>query len=169
WLEFDEPPRDPMNTYFARVVASSPDPYVCRVDKEIITTLHEDLPFNINEEKLREIIPGMTNDFAGMGVMQELIPENGSNAKRFLLPLPEGLHADSDELFGFFTYEIRVGHRPELWSTAQARYGRPLKVNGVQHPAPELSCTAIRSEVRTPLGKKRYIVLSAAHANAVLN
>ncbi len=33
------------------------------------------------------------------------------DADRFyLLPLPEGLHPESAEMFGFFTYEIRVGH-----------------------------------------------------------
>ena len=39
------------------------------------------------------------------------------------------------ELFGMFAYEIRVGHQ-KRWSTAQARFGPPLRVAGVQHPAP---------------------------------
>lgn len=168
WLEFDEPPLDPKDTYFARVLAYAPDPYLCRMNENLVENLVEDMPFNLNEEKIREIIPGMNNDYAGIGVMQELIPENGEHSKTYLLPLPEGLHPDSDELFGFFTYEIRIGHKKEFWSTAQGRYGRPLKVNGVQHPAPELVCSAFRSESRITSHEK-YIEISAAHANAVLN
>jgi hypothetical protein len=60
-------------------------------------------------------------------------------------------------LFGFWTYEIRVGHSGddlEHWSTAQARYGRPLRVTGVQHPAPSLTCYPYRDRsgvsVRVP-------------------
>lgn len=169
WLEFDSPPTDPEDTYFCRVLASAPDPYLCRMDMELVSSLNEDLPFNLNPEEIREIIHGMSNDFAGIGVMQEMIPENGTDSKTFLVPLPNGLHADSDELFGFFTYEVRVGHKKEAWSTAQGRYGRPLKVNGIQHPAPELICSAIRSEIKSPLFVKKYIEISAAHSNAVLN
>ncbi|HXJ80641.1 MAG TPA: hypothetical protein VMS64_18425, partial [Candidatus Methylomirabilis sp.] len=33
------------------------------------------------------------------------------------------------------------------WSTASARFGRPLRVNGLQHPAPPLYCRAGRSDV----------------------
>lgn len=169
WLEFDSPPVDPGDTYFCRVLASAPDPYLCRMDMELVSTVTEDLRFNLNPEEIREIIPGMSNDFAGMGIMQEMIPENSDKAKTYLLPLPEGLNPDSDELFGFFTYEIRMGHKKDAWSTAQGRYGRPLKVNGIQHPAPELVCTAIRSEIKSPLFVKKYIEISAAHSNAVLN
>ncbi|WP_285269422.1 hypothetical protein [Kaistella rhinocerotis] len=169
WLEFDKAPENPRTTYYARILAYSPDPYLCRVDRELISNISEDQRFNINDEKIREIIPRMTNDFAGIGVMQELIPEEEENATRYLLPLPPGLHSASDELFGFFTYEIRVGHRKEVWATAQGRYGRPLKVNGVQHPAPELACHAVRSEIKTPIGKNKYVELSAPHASAVLN
>jgi hypothetical protein len=75
--------------------------------------------------------------------------ENNDSSTFYMLPLPPGLHADSDESFGFFSYEIRLGHKEEIWSTAQARYGRPLRVNGVQHPAPALICNVIRR--KTPL------------------
>jgi hypothetical protein len=54
-----------------------------------------------------------------------------------MLPLPPGLAVDSTELFGMFTYEFRVGHLHN-WSTAQGRFGPPLRVAGVQHPAPTL-------------------------------
>ncbi|MGW1712899.1 hypothetical protein [Streptomyces sp. NPDC002156] len=51
-------------------------------------------------------------------------------------------------MFSFYTYEIRVGHDrgpvdDPLWSTAQGRYGEPLLLEGVQHPAPELVCSVI--------------------------
>src|SRR5262249_11079486 len=72
---------------------------------------------------------------------------------RFLLPLPDGMDAEDPELFGFWTYELRIGHRclPHAprqmwWSTAQGRFGRPLRVNGVQQPAPPLYCRAGRSD-----------------------
>lgn len=170
WLEFDHPPEDPMDTYYARVLAYSPDPYLCTITNELLASDIPDLPFALNEEKIREIIPTASNDFAGVGLMQELIPENTTEGtKTYLLPLPETLHANSDELFGFFTYEIRVGHKKELWSTAQARFGRPLKVNGVQHPTPELLCNINRGEKLLGKAKIKNIEISAKFANAVLN
>ncbi len=54
---------------------------------------------------------------------------------------------DSPELFGFWTYELRVGHTGtglRNWSAAQARFGRPLRVSGAQHPAPLLKCLVSR-------------------------
>jgi hypothetical protein len=62
----------------------------------------------------------------------------------FLLPLPPGMNQDSPELLGFFVYELRVGHGKQRWCTAQARFGRPLRVAGVQHPAPPLHCSVSR-------------------------
>ena len=56
-----------------------------------------------------------------------------------------GLHSESDELFGFFTYEFRVGHA-NIWSTAQGRFGRALRATGIQHPAPTLTCICNRDE-----------------------
>lgn len=146
WLEMAEPPADPNDTYFVRVLANAPDPLLCSMNEELVSYDPADPPLGINEEKIRVIIPGMDNDYAGMGAMQQMIAEDGTDGKTryYMVPLPPGLHADSDELFGFFSYEIRLGHKKELWSTAQARYGRPLKVNGVQHPAPSLSCNAFR-------------------------
>ena len=74
----------------------------------------------------------------------------------YLLPLPPGLHANADEMFGFFTYEFRLGHYRDLkeeleakkmvWTTAQGRFGRPLRATGIQHPAPTLTCTVSRDE-----------------------
>lgn len=150
WLEMDAPPEDPNDTYFARVLSNAPDPLLCKISRQLVNFDPVDPPLNINAEKIREIIPEMTNDYAGMGAMQEMIKDDSNELSTFyMLPLPPGLHADSDELFGFFSYEIRLGHKKEIWSTAQARYGRPLRANGVQHPAPALVCNVFRR--KTPI------------------
>jgi hypothetical protein len=95
--------------------------------------------------------------------MQELIPANKQQNKplvHYLVPLPPGLHASSAELFGFFTYELRVGHK-KGWSTAQARYGRALRTTGVQHPPPQLFCIVQRN--------KKHIMVNAPYAQTVFN
>lgn len=173
WLEFEEPPQDPDDAYFVRVLNHAPDPLLCRVDAELLGVDYQDASFTIDDEKIRTIIPGMNNDYVGMGAMQEMIPEDtvdGKPGRIYMVPLPQGLHANSDELFGFFTYEIRVGHKRTSWSTAQGRYGRPLRVNGVQHPAPELVCSAFRrSKVEKLAPMFSEIVISAPFAAAVSN
>lgn len=150
WLEMDAPPEDPNDTYFARVLSNAPDPLLCKISQQLVSFDPVDPPLNINAEKIREIIPNIPKDYAGMGAMQEMIKDDGNDLSNFyMLPLPPGLHADSDELFGFFSYEIRLGHKKEMWTTAQARYGRPLRANGVQHPAPALTCNVFRR--KTPI------------------
>lgn len=146
WLEMDREPDDKLDTYFARVLSNAPDPLLCSINEKLLKYDPVDPILNINDEKIRIILAGGHDDNAGMGAMQEMIRGEDESGKSsfYMLPLPQGLHADSDELFGFFSYEIRLGHKKELWSTAQGRYGRPLRVNGVQHPAPALSCTVIR-------------------------
>ncbi len=144
WLEFEEPLADPTDAYFVRVLASAPDPLL--VEGHLAAQLWEivDLPeppLPIDPEPVRAITPNQSSDTAGLEAMQPLIPANGPKPTRFLVPLPPGLTEDSLELFGFFTYEIRVGHAGSglaNWSTAQARYGRPLRVTGVQHAPPPL-------------------------------
>lgn len=155
WFEMEEPVSDPLTTYYVRVTANAPDPLLSRVTQEMIQTDIKDLPIPLDSEKIRTVITGMQNDYAGMGVMQAMQAEELSTGKAsiYLVPLPEGLHSDSDELFGFFTYEVRVGYKEDVWSTAQGRYGSPLKVNGVQHPAPNLHCTAMIKNIFKP-GKK---------------
>jgi len=70
-------------------------------------------------------------------------------------------------MFGFFTYEIRVGHYKykgsgkNVWTTAQGRFGRPLRATGIQHPAPVLLCNVNRDE------EKLYV--NAPFAVAVYN
>jgi hypothetical protein len=104
-----------------------------------------------------------------MEPMTAALPVPGEEKPRhFLVPLPPGLDPDAPELFGFWTYELRIGHSG-IWSTAQARFGRPLEVRGVQHPAPALRCSAFRvrpAESEQPPSRPR-IVVAAPHATAV--
>jgi hypothetical protein len=60
-----------------------------------------------------------------------------------------------------FTYEFRYGHTDKLWSTAQGRFGRALRVSGLQHPAPALTCMLNRNE--------KVISVNAPYATAVFN
>jgi hypothetical protein len=94
----------------------------------------------IDAEWIRVIVPGDTNDDAGPGAMTKLMPAiaplTSGKPVHFLVPLPNSLSPSALELFGFWTIELRVGHT--LWSTAQARYGRQLRVSGVQFPPPPL-------------------------------
>ena len=119
----------------------------------------EEPPLAIDPELVRTITPDQPDDEAGLAAMTRLIPSTKSD-RHFLIPLPPGLHDDSPELFGLFTYELRVGHA-NIWSTAQGRFGRPLRSTGVQHPAPTLFCTCQRDETG--------LVVEAPFAEAVLN
>lgn len=137
WLEFAAPIADPDDTYFARVLSYAPDqmltgqPFVDSAKTEP----PPEPPLPVDPELIRTIAPGQSDDHAGLDAMQRLIPSNSN--LHFMLPLPPGLAVDALELFGMFTYEFRVGHLKN-WSTAQARFGPPLRVAGVQHPAPPL-------------------------------
>ena len=99
-------------------------------------------PLPVDPEWVRVIRPGQSDDRAGLDAMQPLLPT--ASPTHFLLPLPPDLTSDSRELFGFFVYELRIGHLIG-WTTAQGRYGPALRVTGVQHPAPQLTCTAMRT------------------------
>lgn len=90
--------------------------------------------------------------------MQPLI--RGDSPGHYLLPLPPGLHPSDPQLLGFFTYEFRIGHATQ-WSTAQGRFGNPLRVAGIQHPPPTLTCSVLRY--------KSGIAASAAYANPVFD
>ncbi len=158
WLEFEEPVRDPNDLYFIRLLGYSADPLLSDNRPETFVPPDEP-PLGIDPEYIRVITPGQSDDHAGLGAMQPL-EQSTSSDRHYLVPLPPGLHAESNELFGFFTYELRVGHA-DIWSTAQGRFGRPLRTTGVQHPAPDLFCTCHRDEVR--------LLVEAPHAVAVLN
>ena len=162
WIEFDEPVRDPKDTYFARVLSNVPDQLISNNSPELLITPDEpSLP--IDPESIRMVTFNQSNDDAGLDAMQPMEKSNGADkdADRFyLLPLPPGLHPESPEMFGFFTYEIRVGHYrytdttmqhakgDAVWTTAQGRFGRSLRVPGIQHPAPTLTCTVNRDELK---------------------
>lgn len=153
WLEFDGPAADPADAYFARVLEYGPDPllaYGPTTTPNDITGELQDPPIPLDPEPIRIITPGQTADIAGLDAMTQLVAAQvppGEKPRHFLLPLPPGVTEDSPELFGFWTYELRLGHAGSgtaNWSTAQARYGRPLRVTGVQHAAPALKCLVSR-------------------------
>ena len=142
WLEFGEPVVAPGDALFARVLAVAPDPMLTSIVPAGPPGPQEP-PLNIDPELTRAIIPGQTPDASGLDAMQLMVSTSDDGPKRhYLLPLPPGLNELSPELLGFFVYKIRVGHVG--WSTAQARFGPPLRVTGVQHPAPPLSCGVSR-------------------------
>ena len=124
----------------------------------------------VDPEYIRSITPNQTDDMAGLSAMQAMEKASGSDNIHYLLPLPPGLHSESPELFGFFTYEFRIGHghwsnaedgKENLWSTAQGRFGRPLRITGMQHPAPTLFCVVNHD--------KDKVYASAPYAKAVWN
>ena len=142
WLEFDRPPDDPHDRYFARVLRNAPDPLLSSSLETVPETA--EAPLAVDPEWIRVVAQDQADDRSGLGAMQELTPSD--SPVHFAAPLPAGLTEDSSELFGFFTYELRVGHKTE-WTTAQGRYGPPLRVTGVQHPAPALSCAVVRNSL----------------------
>jgi hypothetical protein len=136
WLEFTQPIADPDDTYFGRVLSYAPDQMLTGAPfADVGVDPLAEPPLPVDPELIRTIVPGQSDDHAGLGAMQQLVPS--SSAVHYMLPLPPGLAVDAPELFGMFTYELRVGHTKN-WSTAQGRFGPPLRVAGVQHPAPPL-------------------------------
>jgi hypothetical protein len=98
--------------------------------------------------------------------MTQLEPAPGSSI-HFLLPLPPGMEPNDPELFGFWTYELRIGHAGtpgdlRWWSTASERFGAPLRVVGVQHPAPALACHAGRINIPPPAAPAVLSAITAA-------
>ncbi|MDT4897395.1 MAG: hypothetical protein QOH25_2472 [Acidobacteriota bacterium] len=169
WFEFKEPVQDPNDTCFARVLTYAPDPLLSYANPDQLLVIQKDPPLAIDPELIRVITKDHGNDNAGINAMQMMEPETGEPVSpmipfspvHYLLPLPPGLHNESGELFGFFTYELRVGHTDRIWSTAHGRFGHPTRVNGVQHPAPPLKCLVDR----TPDG----ITVTAQYAQALFN
>lgn len=165
WVEFERSVENKDDTYFCRVLANAPDQLLARNRPEQFIA-PEESPLTLDPEWVRIITPGQSDDLAGIGAMQQMIPADDSD-RHFIVPLPPGMHPESPELFGFFTYEFRVGHghftgrTDNLWSTAQGRFGRALRVTGVQHPAPTLLCTLNRDS------EQMYV--SAPFAKAVFN
>jgi len=169
WFEFEEPIADPNDTYFARVLAYAPDPLLTFPNPDQVEVIPEDPPLAISPELVRVVTGDSINDNVGIDAMQMMTAETPDPGQplvkvspvHYLLPLPPGLHNESNDLFGFFTYELRVGHTDRIWSTAQGRFGHPTRVSGVQHPAPPLKCLVDR----TPKG----ITVTAQYATAVFS
>lgn len=165
WIEFTQPALDPDDAYFARVLANMPDQLLSNNEPDLLIAPQEPaLP--IDPELIRVIPPGATNDLAGLNAMQPMQKAADSD-RHYLLPIPPGLNSSSAEMFGFFTYEFRVGHyrnkdtQEMAWCTAQGRFGRPLRATGVQHPAPALTCSVNRDT--------DILYVSAPYAVAVFN
>jgi len=155
WIEFDQPIEDPQDTIFARILANAPDQLISNNNPRLFVA-PEEPPLPIDPEEIRIITPASSNDLAGLNAMQPMVKSTTSD-RHYVLPVPPGLHGNSDEMFGFFTYEFRMGHyeRPpenqgdeaeKVWTTAQGRFGRRLKTNGIQHPAPALNIMTNRDE-----------------------
>ncbi|MBI1826027.1 MAG: hypothetical protein HY287_02590 [Planctomycetes bacterium] len=157
WFEFSEPVADQHDTLFARVLSYGPDPLLVRgLTYDLPNPEEPDLP--IDPEPIRVVTPLSSRDNAGLSAMVEMIKSPTSDV-HYMLPLPPGISPEDLQLFGFWTYEFRVGHRSifdqpvvGLWSTARARFGRPIRVTGIQHPAPSLTCHTSHS-----LGKVRIV------------
>lgn len=143
WLEFDEPVHDPQDDYFGFVKAYAADPLLVPGRQPAGDDPKEAIPF-LPPESIRVITPGQSDDRAGLNAWQRLIPCSEVSPRHFIVPLPPGMNAESPELFGFFVYEFCVGHA-RVWSTAQARFGRAIRLTGVQHSAPVLVCTVERT------------------------
>jgi hypothetical protein len=156
WLEFDRTTDDPQDAYFARALRGVPDPLLLNPASDVVREEPADPPLPVDPEWTRVIVPGQSDDRAGLGAMQRLVP--GDSPTHFLLPLPPGVQENDPELLGFFTYEFRVGHE-QPWSTAQGRFGAALRVTGLQHPAPTLTCSIRRLSAG--------IVASAPYADPV--
>ena len=164
WVEIEDAIKDPNDTLFCRMLAYSPDQLISNNEPSLFET-PEEPPLPIDPEYMRVITPSQTDDMAGISAMQVLTKASDSD-RHYLMPIPPGMHSESPELFGFFTYEFRVGHghwpgKDNLWSTAQGRFGRALRVTGVQQPVPNLLCVVNRDEQR--------LYVNAPYATAVAN
>lgn len=158
WLEFESAPIDPGDAYFVRVLANAPDPMLIDIHEEIAEVTESPLP--IEAEWMRLIARGQSRDGSGLRSMDPL-GEQAESGPHYLVRLPQGLSETSLELFGMFTYEIRLGHTGSRWSTAQGRFGPALRIAGVQHPAPPLVCSPARDQFA--------IRIRAPYATAVHN
>ncbi len=150
WIEFEAPIADTGDDgYFARVLAYGPDPLLAlSLEPGTAPLTDPEPPLAVDPELVRVVFAGQDSDEAGLDAMTPLIPAVAvagiPDGLHYLLPLPPGIQPDTLDLFGFWTYEFRVGHS-KLWSTAQGRFGRPLRVAGIQHPPPPLTCTTWRN------------------------
>jgi hypothetical protein len=166
WLEFDQPPQDPNDSYFIRVMNYGPDPLLISNPSDLVSA--QDTPIPLDPEPIRTITPDSVNDDAGLSAMTQLIASGSSNV-HFLVPLPGSVSPSDLQLFGFWTYELRCGHLQ--WSTAQGRFGRSFRVAGVQHPCPPLTANVERIYTVPSTGgpSQPCISVTADLAQTVLN
>ena len=160
WLEFDKLPDDDHDDIFCRVLAYAPDQLLSNNNPELMN-IPDESPLSIDPEYVRTVTSSSGHEHSGLGAMQKLEKSIDKERHFYLLPTPPGLHPESQELFGLFTYEFRYGHSDRVWSTAQGRFGRQLRVSGLQHPAPNMLCMVTRDE--------KKICVSAPYASAVYN
>lgn len=162
WLEFNEAPEDDRDSLFTRQLFYAPDQLLSNNHPSLFKDVEkEEPPLSLDPEYIRTIIPTTGKDRSGLSAMQQMIKSKDKDRHIYILPLPDGLHGQSPELFGFHTYEFRFGHTDRIWSTAQARFGRRLKLTGLQHPAPTLFCSVQRYQDK--------IQIQAPYAIAVAN
>lgn len=160
WLEFDHKPLDNHDSIFCRVLAYGPDQLISNNHPSLME-IPAEAPLSLDPEYIRVVTPLSGHDHNGLDAMQKMEKSIDTNRHFYLLPLPPGLHHQSAELFGMFTYEFRYGHTDKIWSTAQGRFGRALRVAGLQHPAPTLNCMVNRDE--------KVITVNAPYAVSVFN
>ena len=149
WLEFEEPPADPGDSYFARVLALAPDPLLVGLDAGVPVAPEPPLP--LEAEWMRRVVPGQPADASGRRALPARLTGT-LDGRHLLVPLPEGLDAHASELMGMFTYELRLGHSDDRWCVAHGRWGPPLRIAGVQHPPPPLRCEAARVDSAIAVG-----------------
>ncbi|MEO8597097.1 MAG: hypothetical protein ABI759_27510 [Candidatus Solibacter sp.] len=158
WFQFLGLPADPNDAYYVRVLAVGPD--AALLERQLILPDTLETPLPIDPEWMRLITTGQSSDQNGLAAMQRL-EDSPAGEGNYLVPLPRDLQESSPELFGFFVYEVRVGHTGSRWSTARGRFGPMLRIAGVQHPPPPLVCQAARSKTR--------ILIRAPFARPVLD
>jgi hypothetical protein len=160
WLEFEKGPEDANDELFTRTLAYAPDQLLSN-NNPSLWRIEKDTPFNLDPEFIRVVIPKMGIDHNGLKAMQQMTKSKDPDRHFYLLPLPPGLHLESPELFGFFTQEFRFGHSERKPCTAQARFFDPLRIAGLQFPAPTLTCLLNRNE--------KEVSISAPYAQALFN
>jgi hypothetical protein len=101
------------------------------VIEEGITELRPEPALALDAKWMRHIVSAQPRDDSGLRAVQSLEARSAAGA-HYLIP---GLDAESPEL---------LGHAGARWSTAQGRFGPPLRIAGVQHPAPPLACQVVR-------------------------
>ena len=104
WIELAEPVKDPQDTYFARMLAYAPDQLISDNRPELLVA-REEPPLPVDPEPIRVVIDGATNDLAGLTAMQPMEKATDSDL-HYLLPLPPGLHANADEMFGLLHLRV---------------------------------------------------------------